>query len=359
MVDTEQGPGKTKIMIVGDVPQVLSVLTEMLERSDFAVVGYANLTAALAAAGVDQPDLILLDILTPGIEDCQICERLKQVPRLRDVPVIFISGLNITESKIKAFHLGGVDYITKPFHFEEVEARVRTHVKLHLLQKRLVARNVREEEMRQLLSAQQEAIIALARLAQAREEDTGRRLERIREYCRLLAEALRRDSQYSAHISADFIACMQQACPLHDIGKATIPDSILLKPGKLTPAEFEVIKTHTDTGAANLEDVCNNYPQNTVMGMGIEIALHHHEWWDGSGYPTGLAGVNIPLSARIMALADCYDALRSDRCYRRGFAHEPAKTMIMQENGTHFDPEICKAFLALERDFEKVMERMG
>ncbi len=351
-------PGKAGIMVVSDVPQVVAVLARMLEKSDFNVVAYSSSAAALAAAEVDLPDLILLDILIPGMDGYQACERFKQVPRLREIPVIFISGLNITESRVKAFHLGGVDYITRPFLFEEVQARVRTHVELHLLQKRMRARDLEEGEMRELLSAQQQVIISLARLAQAREEDTGRRLERIREYCRFLAEGLRADSQYSTRISADFIAWIQQASPLHDIGKVTIPDSILLKPGKLTPAEFEVIKTHTDTGAANLEDVCNNYPQNTVIGMGIEIALHHHEWWDGSGYPNGLAGEDIPLSARIMALADCYDALRSDRCYRRGFDHQQAKAMIVKESGSHFDPEICKVFLALEREFEKIMEKM-
>jgi putative two-component system response regulator len=195
-------------------------------------------------------------------------------------------------------------------------------------------------------------------LAEARDDDTGKHLERVRTLCRILAENLKTDSLYSASILPDFVDTIKHAAPLHDIGKVAIPDNILLKPGKFTPDEIEIIQTHTITGAEYLQDVYNNYPNNVIIGMGIEIALYHHERWDGSGYPDGLVGSNIPLSARIMAVVDVYDALRSDRCYRKGFPHQKVIEMILEESGTHFDPEVCKSFVAAEEKFEAVFNEL-
>jgi putative two-component system response regulator len=161
---------------------------------------------------------------------------------------------------------------------------------------------------------------------------------------------------YANSVSEAFIDCIKHASPLHDIGKVAIPDSILLNPGKLTAEEFEVMKSHTVIGAENMQTVYNKYADNHFIGMGIEIALYHHERWDGKGYPDGLVGRNIPLSARIMAVADCYDALRSNRCYRKGFDHEKVKEILLEEDGTHFDPEVIKAFLALEEIFSHILE---
>ena len=349
---------KAKIMIVDDIPEIVTMLSRMLKKRGYEVSAYHNGASALEAAEIDPPDLILLDILMPEMDGYQVCERIKQNPRLKDVPVIFISGLNLTESKVKAFHLGGVDYITKPFHLEEVEARVWTQIRLHVLQKNLLAQKLKEEKMRELTLAQQATIFALAKLAESRDEETGLHLERVREYCLLLAEQLRVNSAYSEKITPEFVETIYHAAPLHDLGKVAIADRILLKPDKLSPEEFETIKTHTVYGAENLQDVYNNYASNIFIGMGIEIALYHHERWDGRGYPDGLVGQNIPLSARIMAVADCYDALRSDRCYRKGFEHQQVRDMIMEESGTHFDPEICKAFVELEDEFARIMKQM-
>jgi len=208
--------------------------------------------------------------------------------------------------------------------------------------------------VREISDAQQATIFALAKLAEQRDEDTGRHLERVREFCRLLAERLGDGSPYSHYITPEFVDCIQHASPLHDIGKVAIPDRILLKPGPLNPEEFEIMKTHTVLGAENLQQVYNLYSGNTFIGMGIEIALYHHERWNGTGYPDGLVGRNIPLPARIMAVADFYDALRSDRCYRKGYGHEKVRMMLLQGDGTHFDPELVKAFLSLEEQFQDI-----
>jgi len=164
------------------------------------------------------------------------------------------------------------------------------------------------------------------------------------------------DSPYAAQIPPEFVECIHHASPLHDIGKVAIPDSILLKPYKLNPAEFEVMKSHTVIGGENMQLVYNRYSGNAFIGMGIEIALYHHERWDGTGYPDGLAGRNIPLSARIMSLADFYDALRSDRCYRKGLSHDEVRVMIQEGSGTHFDPVLVQAFLSLEDEFRHVQD---
>ena len=155
-------------------------------------------------------------------------------------------------------------------------------------------------------------------------------------------------------MTEEFIACIQHAAPLHDIGKVAIPDTVLLKPGKLTSEEFEVMKAHASIGGENLQVVYNNHPGNTFVGMGIEIALYHHERWDGQGYPDGLIGKNIPLSARIMAIADVYDALRSDRCYRQGMSHDEAVRILIEGNGSQFDPEIVTSFMNIEPYLKRV-----
>lgn len=342
-----------------DVPEILSLLTSMLSRSGYQVVTCSSGPEALAKAEINPPEVILLDILMPEMDGFEVCERLQLNPKLKDIPVIFTSGLDDTENKVKAFNAGAVDYITKPFHMEELEARVWTQIRLHMLQKTLAEQKLNEEKILALTVAQQATIFALAKLAEFRDEDTGKHLERVREYCRLLAEKLRDPSYYGEKIPADFVEHIYHSSPLHDIGKVAIPDGILLKPGKLTSEEFAIIMKHPVVGGEYLQDVYNNYSSNVFIGMGIEIALYHHERWDGKGYPDGLIGHNIPLSARIMAVADCYDALRADRCYRKGFPHSKVKAMIIEEQGTHFDPEVCRAFLALEEDFARIMDIIG
>lgn len=346
----------TRVFIVDDDPHVRTLLESMLRHNGNNVALFSNAAAVLEAVTVESPDLFLLDVTMPEMNGFQVCERLKQNPVLKDVPVIFLSGMGAMEDKVKGFQAGGVDYITKPFHFEEVKARVNTHLSLSTLCTKLAYQKLIAKEVRERSEAQQATIFALAKLAEHRDDDTGSHLERVSKYCKLLAKQLGDQSCYSDQLTADFVACIQHASVLHDIGKVAIPDSILKKPGPLTPEEISVMKTHTVIGADNLQTIFNRYNDNPFIGMGVEIALYHHERWDGAGYPNGLAGKNIPLSARIMAVADVYDALRSDRCYRKGFDHETVKSMLLKESGTHFDPEVITAFLSLEEQFSLIME---
>ena len=196
-------------------------------------------------------------------------------------------------------------------------------------------------------------IFALAKLAESRDDDMEKHLKRVRTYCRLLTVKLSEHYRYRNYIDSGFTENIYHASPLHDIGKAAIPESILVKRGRLTDEEFNIMKSHADHGARTLETVKQQYPDSTLLAMGIAISRHHHEKWDGSGYPQGLAGEDIPLSARIMAVADVYDALRSVRCYKPAFSHEYSSEVIMQKSGSHFDPDIANAFIELQDKFEE------
>lgn len=344
---------KSIIILVDDDQETHALLIDMLRQCCGELLIYPFGELALLALENITPDLILLSTALPDMNGITLCWRLKQNLMLRDIPVIFLSASDNTENKVIAFDAGAVDYITKPFHFAELRARIALHIKLSVLQNRLETQWLMARKIKELSEAQLATIFALAKLAEQRDEDTGEHLERVRNYCRLLAERLGDGTPYAAHISPEFVECIQHASPLHDIGKVAIPDSILLKPNRLTPAEFEVMKTHTAIGAENLQLVYNQYSGNVFIGMGIEIALYHHERWDGTGYPDGLIGKNIPLSARIMALSDFYDALRSDRCYRRGFDHDQVRSLILEGVGTQFDPVLVGAFLDLEEQFRR------
>lgn len=350
-----------RIMVVDDTPQNLRLLETLLAERGYQVFALPNGDMALRAAGKSPPDLILLDIDMPGLNGYEVCERLKDDPRLAEIPIIFISALSETGDKVRAFEAGGVDYVTKPIKFDEVAARVATHLKLRALQASLEEHNRQLEEtvaaqVKQISESQMATIFALAKLAENRDTDTGEHLERVQEYCRVLAGALGEASCYSDLIDDGFIANMYQASPLHDIGKVAIPDEVLLKPGRLTAAEFEVMKTHATIGAATLLAVLGRYPDNTFLRMGIDIARYHHERWDGQGYPEGLLAGEIPLSARVMAVADVYDAFRSDRCYRSGLTHEATRAIIVDCKGTQFDPVIAAKFEELESTFREIYE---
>lgn len=345
-------PENKKIVIIDDDPNVLGVLDSILSGRNWEINSFLDSSAAVFFIEKSPPDLILLDISMPGISGYQLCEHLKS--RDFNTPIIFLSGLNEAEDKIQGFQAGGVDYITKPFHHLELLARIDVHLNLRSMSETIQLQKTVEKNILEISKAQHATIFALAKLAEHRDEDTGAHLENVQEYCRQLAEYLKDNSSYSEQITSDFIDCLYHAATLHDIGKVAMPDAILLKQGKLTPEEFDIMKTHTIIGASNMQTVYNSYPDNAFVGMGIEIALYHHERWDGRGYPDGLSGLNIPLSARIMALADVYDALCSDRCYRKALEHEQVKEMITRESGRQFDAEIVAAFLALESNFQQI-----
>ena len=214
-----------------------------------------------------------------------------------------------------------------------------------------------QAQVAQVTASQLATIFALSKLAESRDPETGEHLERMREYCRILAMALADHDRYGRQIDAVFIDNVFAASPLHDIGKVGIPDRILQKPGRLTPEEFTVMKLHAQIGAETLQAVDRQHPGNAFIQMGLQIAWGHHEKWDGSGYPQGLMGEWIPLAARIVAIGDVYDALTSKRCYKEAFSHERSRDIIVAESGAHFDPEIVSAFLAREAQFLDVRRR--
>ncbi len=352
---------KASIMIVDDTPANLKLLTDLLRSCDYHVLAFPRGEMALRAAYKNPPDLFLLDINMPGINGYDLCAELKKQPETAEVPVIFLSALTQPLDKVRAFGVGAVDYINKPFQFEEVLARVKTHIKIRRLQVELEKYNHHLEELvqdqvKEIEAAQMATIVALAQLAESRDDETGQHLERVQFFSRFLAESLRGKKGYSHIIDQNFSNNIFYACSLHDIGKVGIPDNILLKPGKLTPEEFEIMKTHTLIGATNLESVNDKYPHNKLVKMGIAITRSHHERWDGNGYPDGLAGSAIPLPARIMALVDVYDALRTERCYKAAFSHDKTLAIIREGSGSQFDPDIIAVFDEIEGDFEHIFK---
>ena len=347
----------SSIMIVDDNPANLKLLEDMLRHDGYEVRSFPRGRLALAAADQDPPDLILLDVNMPEMNGYEVCERLKAHPGLAAIPVIFLSALNEIEDKIKGFRVGGVDYVTKPFHFEEVQSRVGAHVRLRCLQKQIQNDKSRLEDLvemqvKRIADGQMATIFAIAKLAEARDDETGLHLERIRTLCRLLAEGLSRHPMYQTTIDHTWIRNIFHASPLHDIGKVAIPDRILLKPESLTPEEFEIMKSHTTLGARTLRAVLRKYPDNEFIAIGIDVAQSHHERWDGEGYPDGLRECQIPLCARILAVADCYDALRSRRCYKPPVPHDETCAIVLANGGRQFDPSITAVFGELSATFK-------
>jgi putative two-component system response regulator len=347
----------SKILLVDDTPANLSLLANLLKNKGFNIRAVPNGKLALKIVDIEPPDLILLDINMPEMSGYDVCKKLKADRRFSDIPIIFISALSETIDKVEAFANGGVDYITKPFQFDEVEARVRTHIKLRRYQESL--EELVKQQVKEISDSQISTIFALSKLAESRDKDTGKHLERVQIFCRLLAEKISHEIPYKSMIGSDFIHDISNASPLHDIGKVAISDDILLKPNKLTPVEYEEMKTHTQIGAETLDNVKELYPGNSFINMGILIARSHHEHWDGSGYPDHLSGESIPLPARIMAIVDVYDAIRSKRCYKEPMSREQSLELITQESGQQFDPFLVKVFLEEEKEINTIGLDMG
>jgi len=351
------------ILIVDDTLANIQILSGMLKQQGYKVRPVLEGRAALKAAENQVPDLILLDITMPEMDGYEVCTRLKENPILEKVPVIFISALTESLDKVKAFNVGGVDYITKPFQLEEVRARVENHLRLARLQNELkeYSRHLEDkviEQVNEISDSQMATILALAKLAEYRDEDTGLHIERIQYYCKLLVEKMADNPKFQSRISPIFIDNIIHASPLHDIGKVGIPDHILLKPGRLNADEFEIMKTHPLIGYEILQTVKDRYTRNSFINTGIEISRSHHEKWNGTGYPDGLKGEDIPLSARILAIADVYDALRSKRPYKAAFDHESSCRIILEGQGEHFDPAIVEEFARLQSEFARVYDRL-
>lgn len=350
------------VLIVDDDPENLRLLTVVLKRGGLAPRPVPSGKLAIEAAVADPPDLILLDMRMPDMSGVEVCRWFKQSEDLRSIPIIFISGLLGTEEKVEAFRVGAVDYISKPFQEHEVLARVKTHLQLRKLQMDLISDNLQLErrialQVKAATESQLATIFALAKLTETRDDDTGKHIERVQTLTQDLAKEMQKQKSQAPHLTSVFIDDLYQTAALHDIGKVGIPDSVLMKPGRLTTEEFSEMKKHCEIGANTLAMVLKRFPDNHFLAMGVDVARSHHEKWDGSGYPEGLRGAAIPLSARIVALADFYDALTSKRCYRPAFSHEDSCQMIREGKGIHFDPDVVTAFDALDDRSRRIGKR--
>lgn len=347
------------ILIIDDSHESINILINAIPKEYNCKVALSGEQAfKFLDASKTLPDLILLDVIMPGMDGYEVCRKLQKNDRLNKIPVIFLSALSDMEDKIKAFQNGGVDYIQKPFEIWEVQARVKTHLKLHNLQMELEKHNrylnkLVDEKTKEVTESQLATIYGLAKLAERRDGETGEHIKRVQVLCGLIAKKMRLYNLFPKELNEEYINSLEKASPMHDIGKVGIRDSLLLKSGKLTQEEFEEMKEHTTIGANILREVAAKYPNNKLIEIGIEITQYHHEKWDGSGYPEGLAGDNIPLSARIIALADLYDALRSKRVYKQPFSHKKACDIIKADSGKHLDPRIVELFIQNEQEFAK------
>ncbi len=365
------------ILIVDDQPDNRFILEELLSDRYVAHAmtdGQAAL-AYLEAGGA--ADLILLDVVMPGIDGYEVCRRIKANPATRDIPVLFLTSLESNADEAYALTLGAEDFIHKPFAPAAILARVRNHLNLSratgLLRtrnedlERLVAERTREivsqseqllRQKQEVIGAQDATITAFCVLAEARDNETGNHIRRTQNYVRALAERLRGHPRFSRELNDETILLLFKSAPLHDIGKVAIPDAILSKPGKLTPAEWVTMRRHCEYGRDAIFVTESGLGASAgFLRYASEIAYGHHERWDGAGYPQGLAGEAIPLSARLMAVADVYDALISRRVYKPAFPHHQAIAMMAAERGRHFDPDVVDALLDIAESFRDMARR--
>ena len=357
--------GKCTVLVVDDTPDNLSLMSDLL-RTDYKVkLAPSGERALQIVAGESKPDLILLDIMMPDMDGYEVLRRLQFNPDTEDIPVIFLTAMSAADDESIGLELGAVDYITKPVNPAIVMARVRNHLQLKRARDFLAHHNhVLQEEVAsrtQALAELQDATIrAMASLAETRDNETGNHIRRTQHYVEALARHLQNHPRFKEELTDTNIETIFKSAPLHDIGKVGIPDRILLKPGKLTPEEFEIMKTHTTLGRDAIVAAESDTTQdNPFFRYAKEITYSHQEKWDGSGYPEGLMGNNIPLSARLMAVADVYDALISERVYKAAFPHEQAVEIIRDGRGSHFDPDMVDAFLALSEEFRRIAQRFA
>jgi len=364
MTDIARLGEKSSLLVVDDIPDNLTLMSSLLKDEYKVKVANSGERALTIARSGTPPDLILLDIMMPEMDGYEVCRRLKADPATRHIPVIFLTAKAEVGDETRGLELGAVDYITKPISPPIVLARVKTHLAMKIVQDFLRDQNAFLEaevtkRTREVELIQDVTVHTLASLAETRDNETGNHIRRTQHYVRLLAEKLRRHPRFMHELDDDrVINLLFKSAPLHDIGKVGIPDQILLKPGKLEPEEFELMKSHTTLGRdAILQAECELGAEIGFLRYAKEIAYGHQEKWDGSGYPEGLSGDAIPISARLMALGDVYDALISKRVYKPPFPHEKAVEIIVEGRGKHFDPDVVDAFLELLEEFKEVAQR--
>lgn len=357
-----------KILIVDDDAAIRRLLKALLHQ-DFRTAEAASGEEALEILAGFAADLVLLDIMLPGLNGWEICRRLKSGPAEAAPQVMMVSAKSSKAEQLRAYEAGADDYVVKPFDAQEIVARVRLHTRLQQANRGVAAiraeidsrnselKRLAEQRMQDIVNIQDVAVFTLAKVSESRDRESAGHLARMRAYSQILAEHLAAGGPYAHHIDRRFLQDLYRSSPLHDIGKVAIRDDILLKPGRLTPDEFEIMKQHAVIGADILDEAVRRCTNAGFLTMAAEIARYHHERFDGSGYPSGRRGREIPLSARIVALADVYDAVTSVRPYKPAFPAHQARQMIEEQSGRHFDPVVVDAFRACFADFLALQRR--
>ena len=330
-----------RVLVVDDDCVTGELLANALGEFGYTVTVANDGCQALELARTGLYRLVVSDWEMPGMSGVEFCRQIRKRSWSGYIYVILLTSFSGVENVVRGLDAGADDFLTKPFQPQELRVRLRAGERVLALESREVT------------------IFALAKLAESRDSETGTHLERIREYCRVLGDELSHWESHCDIVDGEYVQLLYLTSPLHDIGKVGIPDRVLLKPGRLTPEEFAIMKQHTTLGANTLDAAAKAHTGAPFLTIAREIALTHHERFDGKGYPDGLRGTEIPLSGRIVALADVYDALTSRRVYKDAFSHEAARNILLEGCGTQFDPDIVKAFLNREAEFIAIRERLS
>ena len=357
---------RIKVLIADDSRVVRTMYRHVFPEERYDLILKENGKEVLDCFHEFSPDIILLDVEMPVMDGITACGEILKKLGGAFIPIFMVTSLKDKETISKIFQTGAHDYLNKPFHEEEIIARVETHVRI----KRMIARQKKLEEAlmeanrcldqkvkertRTIEETQEALLIGMAKLAEFRDPDTGAHIERTRALCMALAIAASMDERFVDQISSDFIGNLYKSAPLHDIGKVGVPDHILGKPGKLSDEEFQRMKEHSRTGGAAVAEAEKSLSGASFLETAKNVALYHHERYDGKGYPFGFSGEDIPLEARIMAIADIYDALVSRRIYKPPLSHQEALSIIQGEAGKHLDPRLVEIFSRIEKEVEEI-----
>jgi putative two-component system response regulator len=363
------------LLVVDDEPSSLAILAQTLQPYFRVRVARSGEAALTVLRTEPFPELVLLDVVMPEMDGFTVLERMKKESRTADVPVIFVTALGDEEDEERGLQLGAVDFIQKPIRPAVVLARVRTHLALKDARDRLHDHNhwleaEVERRTRENATTLELSLSMLAGMVETRDVETGNHTLRTQLYVEALANRLRQDPRFAPLLTPSEVGRMVKAAPLHDIGKIGIPDAILLKPGPLTSEEFEIMKTHSRMGADaiahSIERVLQTHGQDlpsaetlAFLETARQMALWHHERWNGHGYPDGLVGENIPLCARLMAVADVFDAVTMKRVYKEAMPTDQAVTLILEGRGSHFDPDVVDVFESLSDELSEMAHRLG
>lgn len=350
------------ILVVDDTADNLSLILDLLKDKYRVKVANSGKKALSYLESSDEVDLILLDVMMPELSGYDVIKVLKKDEKTKDIPVIFLTAMRDMEDEQKGLEMGAADYITKPISSSIMLSRIKTQLenkeaKDFLKDKNLYLEDEVKKRTKEISVVQDVTILTLASLAETRDADTGNHIRRTQHYIVVLAKALQNHPRFSSYLSDEMIKILYRSAPLHDIGKVGIADRVLLKPGMLTYEEFEIMKTHTTLGKEAIEHAEKELGVEVeFLKIAKEIAYSHHENYDGSGYPLGLRGDDIPICARLMAVADVYDALTSKRVYKEAISHEDAVKIIEQGRGSKFDVDIVDVFLEHKNDFLSIAQ---